>query len=430
MSRYTVSFKGINKLLLLITLASLSTNLEKGSFSRAFIPSIFQVLLVISIVATVIYILKEHALKDFLTAVPRKVWLAIGGFYVVTLIGWVIAIAFLAIPTTLTTILDFGTYTMGIVLFVLVSFYTKNDRAYARWCLYAILIPNLHLLYYFFTHGLVGYWGVPNDFSLDRVLDPNILSKTLLVPALFFISMALFALKDKKWMKVVLYGALASIATMMIWWTVSRGAILSLLAGAALTWLVLSVRIGSWRKGFMGGLLVLSILFLGLAINPSNTKQAILLKVSNTFTLPAASGGKVANVTVDEIQKLPQTESRLIIWHLYPRYILEHPFGVGPNSAHDFNFHDKDGVHIYYGPDSTYLVVALWGGILGLLLYLYILWSAFAELWKKWKRDSDVFTLVLMSILFTLSVVLFFDGILSLYWFYVVLALAVQKNEG
>jgi O-antigen ligase len=318
---------------------------------------------------------------------------------------------------------------MGIILFILVSFYIKGDQAYTKWCLYAILIPNFHLLYYFFTHGLVGYWGVPNDFSLDKVLDPNILSKTLLVPTMFFISMTLFSLKNKKWWVTSIYVACASVSAMMIFWTVSRGAALSLLLGALVTWLVFLFRGFTWKKFFVGGLLILLILLLGYAMIPHGSKQAISLKTSNTFTLPAASGGKVSNVTVAEIQKLPQTESRLLIWHFYPIYILQHPFGVGPNSSHDFNFHDKNGVHIYVGPDSTYLIACLWGGLLGLVVYLYIVWSGFVEGWKKWKKSFDPISLALLSIVFTLSVALFFDGMLSLYWLYVVLALSFQKNE-
>jgi hypothetical protein len=423
-------FSRINKIVLLATIASLSTNLEKGSFSRHFIPSLFQILLVLSILLTLIYVLKERRAKEFFNSVSKKIWIAIGSFYLLVFIGWGIAIFSLGIPTTLTTILDFGTFTMGIVLFFLVSFYSKNDPKYSKWFLYALLIPNLHLLYYYATHGLVGYWGVTNDFSLDKVLDPNILSKTLLVPSMFFMSMALCAWnKGKQWWVTCSYMLLASIAVMMVFWTVSRGAAVSLVVGTAFTWLVFSFRDFTFKKAFTGAVIVAVILFIGYSINPHDTKKAFSVKTNDTFTLPAATNGHVSDVTVAEIQKLPQTESRLVIWHLYPSYILHHPFGVGPNSSHDFDFHDKDGAHIYYGPDSTYLIVALWGGLLGLVVYFYIGWSSFVVLWKKWQDNSTVMTLALSSILFTLSVALFFDGIMSLYWFYIVLALSLQRNE-
>lgn len=425
----TLSFKAINKTVLLATIIALATNVQKGSFTRTGMPSPFQALLVVSIILTIIYVLKSHRVKDFFDSLPRKIWFAIGGFYAATLIGWGIAIVVMDMPTTLHTILDFGTFTMGVTLLLLVAFYAKGDYIYAKWCLYASFIPNIYLVHYFLTHGLVGYWGVTNDFSLDKILDPNILSKVLLVPAIFFISLALFALKDKKWWHVGTYMALGSAFAMSIFWTVSRGGIVSLAVGAFATWIVFSIRNFTWKKTILSGLLVLIILSVGYVINPKGTLQAIALKATNTFTLPPTSEGRISNVTVEEIRMLPQTESRLLIWYFYPRYILKHPFGVGPNASQDFNFQDKNGTHIYVGPDSTYLVVALWAGFLGLGIYLYIMWNAFAALWKKWKKSYDGITLALMGILFTLLTVLFFDGNMSLYWLYIVLALAFVKND-
>ncbi len=424
-----ISLKQINKVVLLATLVALATNLEKGSFIRHFVPSIFQTLLVASIVLTIVYVVTSHQIKDFFLAVPKKILIAIGCFFLTVFVGWGIAIFFLDIPTTVHTILDFGTFVMGITLFFLVSFYAKNDRAYGKWCLYAILIPNVYLVWYFLTHGFVGYWGVPNDFSLDLVLDPNILSKTLLVPAIFFISMSLFSVRNKKWWVTSIYVTLGAVSSMLIFWTISRGGVVSLLLGAVVTWLVFSFRAFTWKKLFMGGAIVLAILVLGYAAIPRGSKEAVSLKAENTFTLPPASEGKISNVTVEQIQKLPQTESRLLIWYFYPRYIAQHPFGVGPNASHDFNFQDKNGTHIYVGPDSTYLVVCLWGGILGLAIYLYIMRGAFVELWSTWKKTCDAYTLALLGTLFTLLVVLFFDGNMSLYWLYVVLALSFQKDE-
>ncbi len=423
------TFRGVNKMVLLATIAALATNIEKGSFTRTHMPSPFQWLLVASIVLTAIYVLKNRKIKDFFDSLPKKIWFAIGGFYLVTLIGWAIAIFSLGIPTMLHTVLDFGTFTMGVVLLVLVAFYTKDDKRYANWCLYASLIPNIYLVRYFLTHGMVGYWGVTNDFSLDKLLDPNILSKTLLVPAIFFICMALFAWKNKKWGMIIVHGALAAAFSMSIFWTVSRGGIVSLLLGAVVTWIVFSLRAFTLKKAVAGGIIVAAILSVGYMINPRGTHEAIALKASNTLTLPPTSEGKVSNVTVEEIRMLPQTELRLLIWYFYPRYILQHPFGVGPNAAQDFNFQDRNGTHIYVGPDSTYLVVALWGGFLGLAIYLYIMWSAFAALWKRWKKAADGTTLALLGILFTLLLVLFFDGNMSLYWLYIVLGLALVKYK-
>lgn len=441
MSWISITFREINKIVLLATIASLSFNLEKGSFSRNFIPSPFQILLVLSIVLTIIYVLKNHQIKDFFLSIPKKILIAVCCLYFSIFLGWIISILFLGIPTTIHTILDFGTFTMGMVLFFLVSFYGKDDKKYARWCLYSLFIPNIYLLIFFLTHGFVGYWGVPTDLSLDNVLDPNILSKTLLVPAMFFIGMSLYTLQNKNWQVLTRYIALASIFSMLVFWTVSRGALLSLVAGSIFVLAVLFFKEFSWKNLFLGGLIISFILLFGHLMLPKNTKQAINVKVANTTTLPVSNSENnsyidkiinIPNITKSDIKKNSYIDIRYLIWYFYPKYIFQHPFGVGPNSSWDFNFKDKEGVHIYVGPDSTYLMVCLWGGLLGIISYLYILWRAFIGLWKK-TFDSN--SLILIGILFTLSVALFFDGIMSLYWFYIILALSfldigtLNKNE-
>ena len=424
-----ISLRGINMIVLLITIFSLSANIQKGSFIRHYTPNAFQWLLVVSIVLTVVYLVKSHQVKEFFFSVPQKILIALGSFIALTLIGWGIAILYLDIPTTAHTILDFGTFSMSVVLFFLVSFYAKGNRTFMWRCLGALLIPNVHLLYYFFTHGLVGYWGVVNDFSLDLVLDPNILSKTLLVPALFFIGMALFSFQNKQWRMTGVYVVLGSTAVMMVLWTVSRGSLMSLVVGATATWFIFALRTCTWKKIVSSAIIIFGILLIGYSILPYDTKQAIILKSSNTFTIPPTSGGKIANITVEEIRKLPQTESRLLIWYFYPRYIWQHPFGVGPNASHNFGFTDKNGTPLYVGPDSTYLVIALWGGVLGLVICVYIVLVALFGLWKKWQKNADSMSFILLSILFTLSAALFFDGMMALYCFYIVLALSLQHNE-
>jgi O-antigen ligase len=441
-TEYSMLFnlKNINKILVLITIVSIMFSLQKGSFTRNFIPNAFQISLVLSLIFTAFYVLKNNKIKDFFMSVPKKILLAIGIFYSTILLGWGVALVFLDIPTTLHTILDFGTFTMGMALFFLVSFYAKDDKRYAGWCLFALFIPNAHLLYFFITHGFVGYWGVPTDGSLDYVLDPNILSKTLLVPALFFISMSLYSLKDKNWRMIIGYMVGASVFSLLVFWTVSRGASLSLLVGSIFIWFVFSFKDFTWKKFISGGVVLVIILSTGHALLRNNTKQAIYTKASYTVILPdtvqetltpanenisfLSKVKNVPNITKEDIKADSRIDLRFLIWYFYPQYIIEHPLGIGPNASWDFGFTDKNGSHIYVGPDSTYLVVGLWGGILGIISYLYIIGSAVIDLFKKWRTSSDAMSLVLLGILFTLSAALFFDGMLSLYAYYIVLALS------
>ncbi|MEJ0001578.1 MAG: O-antigen ligase family protein [bacterium] len=429
MPRLRLSFLRINKVLLLVTLVCLIFNNQKGSFARHFTLSPFQVMFLVTAVATIIYVISNRHIRDFFCSVSRKIWTAIMLFYLSTLVGWAIAVLFMHMPVTLFTILDLGTFTMGIIIFLLVSFYAKNDETYARLCLYAILVPNAYLVYYFLTNGVVGCWGFSTECVLGSILNPNPLSKTLLVPALFFMSMSLFAVQGKKWKKAAIHVLLASLFAMVVFWSVSRGATISLLFGAMFAGMVFSFHKFTWRKLCMSGAVILVILLLAHFMLPRNTQQAIVTKFEHTGHLPPGSQGKVANVTADDVRRLPNTEARLLVWHFYPRYVVEHPFGIGPNGSHKFTFLDKQGNRIgAVGPDSTYLYAAIWGGFAGLASYLYIVGTAFVELRKKLKKNFDRTSFAVLSILFALSVVLFFDAMLSLYWYYVILALAIRQN--
>jgi len=438
-----LSFKGINKLLLLLTIVSLAFNLEKGSFSYSFTPNLFQALLVISIIFTVIYVLKNNKLKEFFLSIPKKILWTISSLFLSIFLGWIIAILFFEIPTTLHAVLDFGTFFMGIVLFFLVYFYTKDDEKYFKWCLYTLFIPNFYLIYYFLTHGIVGYWGVLNDYSLDNILDPNILSKILLIPALFFISMSLYTLKNKNWKILPIYIVSGSIFSMLIFWTISRGAALSLFIGSIVILLIFSFREFNWRKFLLGILIVSFILSLGYMIVPEGVTKEFETKVVNTGNIPTSRKNysiskiidKTSNITLDESNHTPRLEVRVFEWSFYLRYALQHPFGIGPNSSADFKKLSNNSYIIPVGPDNTYLEIWVWGGLLGIISFLYLLWNIFVFLWRKWSNYFDPISLSLLGIFSSFLIVINFDASLGLYCFFIILSLSLvpidkfKKNE-
>lgn len=425
-----LSFKKINQIILLFTLISLAY--KRGHFSGTLIPSPFQILFVVSIILTIIYVIKNHQIKVFFLSVPRKILLAIGCLFFSVLLGWVMGIFFTGISTTLYTIRDFGTFTMSIIIIFLILFYTKDDEKYAKLYLYALFIPNFYILYYFFTHGIIGYCGVLNDNFLSGLVDPNMHSKVLLIPALFFISMSLFALKKRKWLELSGYTILASISSMLIFWTVSRGSILSLTLGAILIWLIFSVRDFSWKKLIGGWVIIFIVVLLGYMAIPYGTKQELQTKIINTGNLPVSTNSQVSNIikapaiTINEIRETPRSEVRLLEWSFFIKYAFSHPFGVGPSSS---SVDYQSGSYLQLRPGNTYLQVWLWGGVLGITSFFYILWNAFVILWTKWKRFFDVRTLALLGILFALSVSIVFDASLYFYWFFIILAFSLQNNN-
>ncbi len=430
MARFSLSFKDINKIVLVITIASLAY--KRGHFAGTYIPSPFQMLFVLLLVLTTIYILTNLSVKEFFRSFPRKILIAAGCLYASVLLGWAIGSTFLGIPTTVSTIQDFGTFTISLLIFLLVFFYTKDDQRYARWCVYALLIPNIYPFYFFITHGFVGYWGVLNDGSLSGIVDPNLYSKTLLLPALFFIGASLFAAKNKKWGITIGSAIIASLYSMLILWTASRGSAVSLIAGAALLWAVFSFRKFSWKKSLGTAVLIFMIFSLGYSLLPQGTQRELYIKLTHTGSLPRSADGTLAtivsnpNVTLEELGATPRTDVRIYEWSYFLKYGFFHPLGVGP-SASSVNY-QKDG-DLQLRPGNTYIQVWLWGGVFALAGFVYIIRGAFAALWLRLRRNFEVMPLALLASLLALSIAIIFDASLYFYWYFIVLALALQSNS-
>ncbi len=430
MARFSLSFRSVNKILLLVTIASLAY--RRGHFSGTLIPSPFQMLFVLSLLLTFVYVVQEHTFRTFFQSFPKKITIAFACLYVSVLVGWVIGNFVVGIPTMTSTLQDFGTFTISTIIFFMVLFYAKDDERYARWCLYMLLIPALYPFYYFFAHhGFVGYWGVPNDGSLSGLVDPNILSKTLLIPALFFISQALFSIK-KTWQTTVGYGIAAILYVALIFWTASRGSALSLIAGAGLLWILFSWyqsnQQWSWKKTVGAALAILVILSAGFLLIPQGVKHEIYTKIKHTGALPRSADGTLLHIaddpsiTVDELRQTPRADVRIFEWSYFLKYGFHHPLGVGP-SASSVDYQNKDGNYLQLRPGNTYIQVWLWGGIVALLSFLYIVWNALRAGWQRWSKNADAFSLAVLSAVFALSIAIIFDASLYFHWYFILLGI-------
>lgn len=423
-----ITFEKINKFVLLLALAALVY--RRGNFSVSHIPKPFELIFFLLLILTAIYVLWGKKIKYFFTSIPKDILWATGILIFSILLGWVVGAPLAGIPTNLLTVLEFGTCGIGIAAFLMVLFYTKNDDKYAKWYLYALLLPNFYLVYYLFSRGLVPYFGIVNDGFFDFTLNPNVLSKILLIPSLFFISKSLYDFKNKNWLAMVWSILLSAVFVAIVFWTLSRAAALSLVMAGVFAWLIFSFIKFDWKKLLGGAVVVAVILAIGFTLVPKISKDAAVTKITETVNT-------VSNLDEDKSAYVARTpekfdyvyEPRLVVWSFFPKYAWQHPLGVGPATHADFGVYDGAGKHIIIGPDNTYLQIWVWGGLLGIGSFLYLLFSAYKSLFLRLKRDFDRNTFALLGILFALSVAIFFDGSLALYWFFIILALAIQKNE-
>ena len=430
-----LSLEEINKNLILVALLALIYRM--GNFYNTFIPKPFEIIVLLIVLLAIVDALKNKKLKEFFFAIPRDIRIAFICLISSVLIGWGVSLL-KGIPTTFNTVLEFGTFVFSLSIFLLILIYTRNDKNYIKIYFYALLLPAVYAIFIFFPN-IAYYLHLGNDGTfLGFTMNPNIISKILLIPALFFIMYSLFQFRNK-WLKLGCI-AIASFLVALLFWTASRGGLVALAASLIFLWTIFSFRHFNWKKLFISGIFIFAILVAGFALTPDTGKQRVILKAlypSDYESLPMRDKS-ISYLITRFIHKETSNpfivflgrETRFQIWTFYFEKALLNPLGIGP-SARTLNFHliDYDGKYLIPGPHNTFLQIWLWGGLLGITSFLYIFISAFKNLKVKLKADFNPATLAMLSALFAVSVSIMFDDSLSFFWFFIILALALRYEN-
>jgi O-antigen ligase len=433
-----LTLEKINKNLVFISLLALIY--RKGNFYNTFIPKPFEIVLVLVMLFTLIDLIKNNKFKDFFISIDKKIWIALSYLMGSVFIGWFVAVFFKDVPVNLNVILEFGNFVISFVIFVLVLFYTKNDPISAKKYLYALLLPAGYAIFVLFS-GLANYLNLEsNGTFLGLTINPNIISKILLIPALFFMTHSLFKIQNK-WIRFV-YIILSSTLVSLLFWVASRGGLVSLVISSVFVWLVFSFHNFNWQKLFYSGGILGLIFLIGFLITPQAGKQRVVLRALYPSGSDASSYVTIQDKSVDDIFAkfmedkssnhvfvYPDRETRFQIWPFYLKYIILNPLGMGPNTHFSFGLRDNTGEYINSGPHNTFLQIWLWGGLLGMLSFLYIFINAFKNLRVNLRFDFNPTALSLTGILFALSLSIMFDDNLSFFWFFIILALALRYEH-
>lgn len=436
-----LSLELINKSLLFLALGSLFYRV--GNFYNTFIPKPFEMIFTLIFLLTIFYLLKNNKIKEFFISIPKDILIAAFLLVFSILFGWVVAFFFKDISPNFNMVLEFGTFSMGLSVFLLILFYTKNDQIYAKRYLYALIFPVVYIFFVLFPWTADRFLISDGNF-LGFTTNQNIISKTLLIPALFFIASSLFEIKNK-WLRVGCI-LISSLSVALLFWISSRGALVSLALGSIFIWLIFSLNNFQWKKIFYSGIIILTIMSLGFAMTPNERKKVALNRTlnldSNQILLTALKDKSVHDVARESIynnsnqkvfannssinqSSLPDT--RLQIWSFYLRYVLKNSLGVGPDTHMKSYIVGSQGEYVSSGPHNTYIQIWLWGGIVGLLSFIFILSRAFKNIMTRLKSNFNPSTIALAGILFALSVAIMFDDSLSFYWFWAILALSSRS---
>lgn len=432
-----LSLEEINKNLILVALIALIYRM--GNFYNTFIPKPFEIIVLLIVLLAIVDALKNNKLKEFFFAVPRDIRIAFICLISSVLIGWGVSLL-KGIPTTFNTVLEFGTFIFSLSIFLLILIYTRNDKNYIKIYFYTLLLPAVYAIFIFFP-SIAYYLHLGNEGTfLGFTMNPNIISKILLIPAMFFLVYSLFR-SEQKWIKLG-YIALAVAMVSLLFWVASRGGLIALALASLFVWFVFALHHFNWKKLFVSGIFIFVILATGFALTPDTGKQRVVLRIlypsgsdrSNYVNVQGKSARNVIFKFLSEKSGSPifvysERETRFQIWPFYFKQVLINPLGIGPNTHFSFGLIDYTGEYINSGPHNTFLQIWLWGGLLGILSFLFIFISAVKNLVIRLKLDFNPFALALLSSLFAVSVSIMFDDSLSFFWFFIILALALRYEN-
>lgn len=427
-----ISLEQVNKNLIFVAILSLL--FRTGSFTMSYIPQPFVLIVVLIVILTIIDIIKNNKIKEFLFSIPKNIRIALFCLVFSILIGWTLSIL-RGTPTTFNMILEFGSFVFSLSIFLLILFYTRNEEIYAKKLLYALLLPIFYIIFILFP-GVAQHFNIASESAfLGFTYNPNIISKILLIPIIFFITNSLFESKNK--LLKVGYIIISAALVALLVWTAARAALIALVMGVLLIWSIYSLHDFNWGKMMYNGIIIFTIIILGFAMTPNGGKQVITNKVLNPsnsnfvyFNLnDKTSQGIINKFETDKIINHTviinvSKEPRFKNWPLYLSKIISNPFGYGPNTH--MNIANIGEQVIGLGPHNTYLEIWLWGGILGLLSFIYILFSAFVSLKNKIQSNFEPIGVVLLGILFALSIAIFFNDSIQFYELWIILALSLR----
>jgi O-antigen ligase len=424
----TFSLEKISKNVLLLGLALLL--FRNTSFVLTHMLKPFEVCFIIVSLLTLFDLVWNKKFPEFFSILPKRLWIAIIALLSSIALGWIMAAFYRHIPFTVNMVFEVLAFLVAASTGLLALYYARNDPSYIKKCLYALSASAVYAVFILFPQAAyffhLAQGGTFNGFT-DNV---NVVSKALLIPLFFFAAQSLFPQK-RAWHRVA-YILLSISLFALVFWTAQRAATLGFLLGAFAVWLVVSFTRYDWKKMLSNGLLLLMITIFGFLAVPHQGKKA---GVDRIFDITGRGAGytNVENRSLFEIVKSAlfsdsskgSPEPRLEIWPYYSAIAWHNPLGLGPNTHMNVHIVYPEGELVNPGPHNTYIELWLWGGIIGIASFLYLLWYAFARLIVSLRKEVESTHLALLGALTALCVSIFFNDNIGFIWFWVVLALSI-----
>ena len=144
---------------------------------------------------TIAYIIRFRKLKEFFLTLPKHIFITLLVLVASVLFGWFTA-GLKGQSVTLNMILEFGTFGISLVTFLLIIFYSHQDRKMFNLFFYSLSLPAIYTLFVFFPFLAQGIFVANDNNFLGLTSNVNIISKILLIPSMLFISLLLCIISD------------------------------------------------------------------------------------------------------------------------------------------------------------------------------------------------------------------------------------------
>lgn len=417
-----ITLEKINKSLIALALASLF--FRAGEFIKP-----FEIIFLIIFILTVIDIIKNKKFNNFLSILSTKNIILILVLVLSVFIGLFVTLFVRGISLNVVMIEELARLLVAISSFIIVLFYSKDDKKNIYKYLVALIVPSLYGLFIIFP-SLASSLGLVVDGRFNGFTNNlNTTAKMFIIPGVFFLVHS-FLSKSKS----ILYIILSSIIMSLFFWIGSRGAMVGLSAGVLMVCFFIYIKDKNIKYFFKNLAIILIVILLGFAITPYSGKRMILNRVFNKDSnqvryseIKDLSLFDVVEKKNYNVEKENIPETRLEIWPCYFVKALNNPFGMGPG----FNTHTNCYISLYNsyrnsGSHNSYLEIWLWGGVLGFISFLFLLYFSLKNLIINYKINENIISLVLLGSLISFLVVLFFDDSVKSFWLWVIVALSLS----
>lgn len=369
--------KEINKALIILGTASFiywPKVFKEGFFVPVRFDLIFFFVVVISLCFFIDKIIKK---KNYgLTYKENEIYLVLSVFLLSILIATTISFIRYDLGFDFKGISYLLKVLLGIILFIVVHRYLKEDKLFYKKLSFAFYVPSLFFIFFIFSPQLaedLDMLAGGNRFQ-GLMSNPAIFAQLALVASSYSVTFLLFSLYKKRLVNLFINLIVLLGLSILIYWTQTRTYLIALFGVITISNILVAKYFNKDLFKALFFIFLLSVFILCLFfLLPDSIRNLLEIRLYQSFDTTE--------------------ETRYSLLKYYVEQLSLNPFGLGLNYEQKFTleWHLSNGEVWNLGPHS-FLDIAVFGGILAVFCMIYLLWKVFLNLRQRLKNYSDDMT--------------------------------------